>query len=100
MVPDHLLEETIHESHPRLIVAIDFGTTYSAVSYASIVQGQDNGYLPLKNIRSIGSYPDDWNFDAGDRMKYEVPTEVIYPLTNRHFRKQEDLNLDEENEDD
>lgn len=91
-VPDRLLEEISNRSHSkRLIIAIDFGTTYSAVSYVSLAEGESGGYLSLDRIRSVQNFPDDWNL-PGDRMKSEVPTEVIYPL-NRHFRKKEDLDV-------
>jgi hypothetical protein len=73
----------------RLIIAVDFGTTYSAVSYVALEQGESERYLDLDRIRSIQNFPDDWNYgDSSDRMRCEVPTEVIYPL-NRKFREQE-----------
>lgn len=83
----------------RLIVAIDFGTTYSAVSYVALEEGELAPYLDLDRICSIQNFPDDWNLPGkGDQMKCEVPTEVIYPL-DRNFREKEDLvDVDEEEE--
>lgn len=101
-IPDHLLENPELRTHSRrLIVAVDFGTTYSAVSYAALEEGESGRYLELDRIHSIQNFPDDWNFGgSGDRMKSEVPTEVIYPL-DRHFREKEDLDaVGEEEEQD
>ncbi len=92
-VPDHLLgDPRIAVPSKRLIIAVDFGTTYSAVSYVALDRGESPPYLDLDRIRSIQNYPDDWNNNgnSGDRMMSEVPTEVIYPL-DRHFRQKEDL---------
>ncbi|SCV50619.1 related to hsp70 protein [Fusarium fujikuroi] len=74
----------------RLIMAVDFGTTYSAVSYVDVPQGCPSDSVDPKSIRSIGNYPDTWHY-YDDPMGTEVPTEVMYPL-NRHFR--DHFNLD------
>ncbi|KAF5572636.1 Hsp70 chaperone protein [Fusarium pseudocircinatum] len=86
-----LLDEDRGDPFPkRLIIAIDFGTTYSAVSYVEVLQGCASDSVDTRNIRSIGNYPDSWHYyDAP--MGTEVPTEVIYPL-DRHFR--DHFNLD------
>ncbi|KAJ4267095.1 hypothetical protein NW762_003193 [Fusarium torreyae] len=78
----------------RLIIAIDFGTTYSAVSYVAIPEGCPSDSVDFGAIRSIQNYPDSWNFNSGDQMVMEVPSEVIYPL-DRHFRDQVNLDHDE-----
>lgn len=75
----------------RLIIAVDFGTTYSAVSYIPIPQGSSPEFVGPHSIRSIQNYPEDRNFNSNDQMVAEVPTEVIYPL-NRHFREEEASN--------
>ncbi|KAK8087694.1 hypothetical protein PG997_002655 [Apiospora hydei] len=65
----------------RLIIAIDFGTTYSCVS-----------------IESIENYPNDQDPDAASPMKKQVPTELMYPKT-ADFRAKEGLpDLDDEDE--
>lgn len=90
-VPDYLLEDPEdNDSLKRLIVAVDFGTTYSAVSYAALEAGEGSRFLRLDEIHSIQNFPDDWNVGGAGAMKCEVPTEVIYPL-DRHFRSKEDL---------
>ncbi|SPO06110.1 related to hsp70 protein [Cephalotrichum gorgonifer] len=75
--------------HGRIIIAVDFGTTYSAVSYVKLEAGESIDDVSLDRVRSIADFPDDWNTGiSGDRMQSEVPTEVMYPL-DRHFRDKE-----------
>lgn len=91
-----LLDEDRGDPFPkRLIIAVDFGTTYSAVSYVDVPQGCPSDSVDSRSIRSIGNYPDNYNFGYNDQMGKEVPTEVIYPL-NRHFRDHFDLDNPEE----
>jgi len=90
-VPDHLLrdpsEDPLLADRKRLIVAVDFGTTYSAVAYVALAEGEDTAYLDPSRIRTVQNYPDDATFgNLDDQMRGEVPTEVIYPL-DRHFRE-------------
>ncbi|PNP81451.1 hypothetical protein FNYG_05257 [Fusarium nygamai] len=87
-----LLDEERGDPFPkRLIVAVDFGTTYSAVSYVDVPQGCPSDSVDSRSIRSIGNYPENYNYHYNDPMGMEVPTEVIYPL-DRHFR--DHFNLD------
>ncbi|KAG5655397.1 hypothetical protein KAF25_006900 [Fusarium avenaceum] len=84
-----LLQENGQDPLPkRLVISIDFGTTYSAVSYVAVPQGCPSESVDLVSIRSIQRFPENRTFFAGDQMAMEVPTEVIYPL-NRHFRDQD-----------
>ncbi|KAF4957458.1 hypothetical protein FGADI_3094 [Fusarium gaditjirri] len=74
----------------RLIIAVDFGTTYSAVSYVEVPQGHASGSVDPRSIRSIENYPQNYH-PYKSSMYIKVPTEVIYPL-DRHFR--DHFNLD------
>ncbi|KAF5975590.1 Hsp70 chaperone protein [Fusarium coicis] len=98
-----LLDEDRGDPFPkRLIIAVDFGTTYSAVSYVDVPQGCPSDSVDSRSIRSIGNYPENYNYHYNDPMGKEVPTEVIYPL-DRHFRDHFNLDNPEghlENEDD
>ena len=94
-VPDYLFaDEDGRQATKRFVVAVDFGTTYSAVSYVALEKGESTETIGLNRIRSIKNYPDDRNNDSGDRMKFEVPTEVIYPLDKR-FREKDNLEFNE-----
>ncbi|KAJ3547643.1 hypothetical protein NM208_g1412 [Fusarium decemcellulare] len=101
VVPDQIDPGLLHElnegSPPkRLIIAVDFGTTYSAVSYVPIPEGCPPELVDPRSIRSIRNYPESWNFSPNDPMMVEVPTEVMYPL-NRHFREEEDRHAADQN---
>ncbi|GKU06026.1 hsp70 protein [Fusarium langsethiae] len=86
-----LLEDNDENPFPkRLIIAIDFGTTYSAVSYVAIPEGCPSELVDITSIQSIRNFPENQTFFPRDEMDAEVPTEVIYPL-NRHFRDQDPL---------
>ncbi|KAL2211435.1 hypothetical protein CC79DRAFT_1392753 [Sarocladium strictum] len=91
-----LLDEDHGDPFPkRLIIAVDFGTTYSAVSYVDVPQGCPSYSVHPRSIRSIGNYPENYNYHYNDPMGMEVPTEVIYPL-DRHFRDHFNLDIPEE----
>ncbi|KAF9772376.1 hypothetical protein IL306_009924 [Fusarium sp. DS 682] len=74
----------------RLIIAVDFGTTYSSVSYVEVPEGCPSEHIDKRSIRSITKYPGATEHFASDQMLTEVPSEVIYPL-NPHFRDHDAL---------
>lgn len=87
-VPEGLLDDGFPRNlGRRLIIAVDFGTTYSAVSYVTLEEGESAQYIDSRRIRSIQNYPDDQNFGYTGDMRCEVPTEVMYPLERRHMRE-------------
>lgn len=70
-------------SDKRFIVAIDFGTTFSSVSFIALPRdaGTDdelNAHIYLDQIQSIINYPDEPRFGLRAERK-EVPTEIWYP---------------------
>ncbi|XXG98242.1 peptide transporter ptr2 [Hypoxylon texense] len=90
-VPDELLIDPDDSStSKRLIVSVDFGTTYSAVSYIALSENQRVDHINSRDIRSIENYPGDKNPQEGSQMKKEVPTEVMYPL-DPQFRSRANL---------
>lgn len=92
-IPLHLLEDTsTHIQSKRLIMGIDFGTTFSAISYVALAPGEATDLVLSNRIQSIRNYPDDMNDNSTDPMKKEVPTEVIYPMV-KGFRKKAKLEL-------
>ncbi|KAF5697397.1 Hsp70 chaperone protein [Fusarium globosum] len=92
---DLLDEDRVDPFPKRLLIAVDFGTTYSAVSYVDVPQGCPSDSVDSRSIRSIGNYPENYNYHYNDPMGLEVPTEVIYPL-DRHFRDHFNLDNPEE----
>ncbi|KAI0813764.1 hypothetical protein GGR55DRAFT_635774 [Xylaria sp. FL0064] len=88
-VEDWMLEDPDDDNPSnRLILSIDFGTTYSAVSYIPLSSHQCD--VSSVDIRSIENYPGDRNREEGNQMKKEVPTEMMYPL-DPNFRATEGL---------
>ncbi|RYP70522.1 hypothetical protein DL769_004936 [Monosporascus sp. CRB-8-3] len=83
--PEDIPEAILNEMHyvprtRRLIVSVDFGTTFSAVSYVAIDPDEAAERIGLDRIRSIDNWPGDRNIDSGSHMKQQVPSEVMYPL--------------------
>jgi hypothetical protein len=91
-VPHHILIDAAREIPPKsLLIAVDFGTTFSAISYVALsAEEYGSSYIPPERIMSIKNFPEDWNSDSDDRMKNEVPTELMYPRDPK-FRQQEGL---------
>ncbi|KAH8900614.1 hypothetical protein GQ53DRAFT_633221 [Thozetella sp. PMI_491] len=91
-IPDHIWADIRHQDthSKRLLIAMDFGTTFSAVCYAALDENESTDYPPLDRIGLIKNFPDDWNIDASDGMKNEVPTEIMYPK-DPQFRQKEGL---------
>jgi hypothetical protein len=70
-------------SDKRFIVAIDFGTTFSSVSFLALprdtgINDELNAHMYLDEIQSIVNYPAEPRFGLLARRK-EVPTEIWYP---------------------
>jgi hypothetical protein len=64
-----------HRNGPSLVVATDFGTTYSSIAFAI----RDGSNLP--NIRVISPYPGDPMI--GGHPSMQVPTESWYPTKDQ-----------------
>ncbi|RYP65492.1 hypothetical protein DL770_008983 [Monosporascus sp. CRB-9-2] len=74
----------------RLIISVDFGMTFSAVSCVAINPDEAAEEIGLDRIRSIDNWPGARNIDGGSHMKQQVPSEVMYPLDPK-FRDAADL---------
>ena len=71
------------ESPSHLIVAFDFGTTFSSVAYARVSERMPRDTLGITNVKCITRYPDD-RAPPGVTFAWEpredVPTELWYNL--------------------
>ncbi len=70
-------------SDKRFIVAIDFGTTFSSVSFLALprdtgLNDELNTHIYIDEIQSVVNYPHEPRFGHLPRRK-EVPTEIWYP---------------------
>jgi hypothetical protein len=66
-------------SEHRMIIAIDFGTTFSSVAYSVLPAGTSPDQVSLHHVRCIGRYPG-YEPVPGVPLdyRYDVPTELWY----------------------
>lgn len=77
--PLHLLDQE------RLIIAIDFGTTFSSVAYALLPKGMSTEQIRLKDIKCIGAYPGYEPPLGIPDAREDVPTELWYDTGHRQM---------------
>ncbi|KAM0247835.1 hypothetical protein ACHAP5_003845 [Fusarium lateritium] len=63
----------------RAYVAVDFGETNSAVSYAFVPEGTPSETISPKHVQTIRNYPSGMVTSKSDPMRLEVPTQLLYP---------------------
>lgn len=63
----------------RVVVAVDFGETNSAVAYTFVPQGTPSTAIPESRVKTIRNYPSGMVAGKSDRMNLEVPTRLLYP---------------------
>ncbi|KAJ4252954.1 hypothetical protein NW762_010863 [Fusarium torreyae] len=63
----------------HLKVAVDVGTTSSAVSYVLVPEGTRAKDTSSSAIETVSNYPTCAMAQSGDPMQMKVPTEIIYP---------------------
>ncbi len=82
--------ENDEQSRKRFIVAIDFGTTFSSVSYIALGESSQVRHIDPDQIETIDGYPDAPHESYESRK--EVPTERWYPKNlSRDDRASNDL---------
>lgn len=62
----------------RIIIAIDFGTTFSSVAYAVLPAGTSPDQIDLRHVRCIGNYPGYEPVPGALDFRHDVPTELWY----------------------
>lgn len=78
---DEDVEMTMDDGHRRVILAVDFGTTFSSVGYVRLGGTIQDTALDLDNIKCITRYPDDRTPPRdGWKPREDVPTELWYSL--------------------
>ena len=68
--------ETLPSSNKKFYIAVDYGTTYSAVSFVSLAPGEDPEKVKPGRIKNIMNYPKDPRVYG--HIAREVPTESCY----------------------
>jgi len=90
------------ESSSHLIVAFDFGTTFSSVAYALVSDKTPRDTVDITDVRCIARYPDDRpqpGVTFGWEPREDVPTELWYslPQTPKHKQlAQQSMQISEE----
>jgi hypothetical protein len=70
----------------RIVIAVDFGTTFSSVAYAVIPKGVSPDRIDLHQVRCIGNYPG-YEPPPGVRdFRQDVPTELWYDYSLQESR--------------
>ncbi|ORY16547.1 Hsp70 family protein-like protein [Clohesyomyces aquaticus] len=65
-------------SNGRLIIAVDFGTTFSSVAYVRLEKDQNPEDVTLDDVRCINNYPDYRPQPGVLDLRQDVPTEIWY----------------------
>lgn len=84
-------EPTPEELSSRLIVAVDFGTTFSSVAYARVSERMPRDTVGITDVRCIARYPDDRpqpGVTFGWEPREDVPTELWYSLPRMQEHRQ------------
>lgn len=63
---------------PRIIIAIDFGTTFSSVAYTILPMGLSPDQVRLRDLKCIGNYPGYEPAPGTQDHRQDVPTELWY----------------------
>jgi len=72
----------------RIIIAIDFGTTFSSVAYTVLPKGLSPEGIDIRKVKCIGNYPGYEPPDGIPDVRQDVPTELWYD--DGHLRTQRD----------
>lgn len=67
-----------HLHEDRIIIAIDFGTTFSSVAYVVLPKGKTPDSIDEREVESIGNYPSYEPTSEGGVVRHDVPTELWY----------------------
>jgi hypothetical protein len=65
----------------RLVISIDFGTTFSSVAYAIVPRGTDASEINIRDVQCIGNYPGYEPPPGMPDVRQDVPTELWYDYT-------------------
>lgn len=63
----------------RVVVAVDFGETNSAVAYTLVPQGTPSETITKEHVKTVRNYPSGMVATKNDPMRLEVPTQLLYP---------------------
>jgi hypothetical protein len=76
----------------RLIVSVDFGTTFSSVAYAKFASNVQREHLELDRVFCINNYPDQHQVTQL-LQRDDVPTELWYNVPLKRVKPQDSVDL-------
>ncbi|KAJ4127065.1 hypothetical protein NW768_008688 [Fusarium equiseti] len=68
-----------HRQRGQLVVAVDFGTTSTAVSFVLVPEGTNPQHVSPDAIETIENWPTCIQLRSSEPMRMEVPTVITYP---------------------
>jgi hypothetical protein len=81
---DNITTDEHETDHGRMIIAIDFGTTFTSVAYTVIPRGVLPEDMDISHVKCIGNYPGYEPPPGKQDFREDVPTELWYD--HRHTR--------------
>jgi hypothetical protein len=78
----------------RVIIGIDFGTTFSCVAYIVLPIGVEPRSVRLEDIKCIGSWPGYQGISTYSNVRFDVPTELWYEQEPIRKRKRPATDID------
>lgn len=76
------LDESDEDQNPshvdRLLISVDFGTTFSCVAYTRVRKGERSGGVNISQIKCINKFKDYKPRGEMAQMREDVPTELWY----------------------
>lgn len=77
----------------RIIIAIDFGTTFSSVAYTTLPKGTQPEHIGWRRIKCIGNYPGYQPIPGGPMdFRHDVPSELWYDDGTQQDRSRDSAN--------
>lgn len=75
---DHTITDEHDMSHGRMVIAVDFGTTFTSVAYTVIPRGVLPEDVDISQVKCIGNYPGYEPPPGKQDFREDVPTELWY----------------------
>ena len=91
---DHGRLSNVYED--RMIIAIDFGTTFSSVAYTVIPKGVSPENVDIRHVKCIGNYPGYEPPPGKQDFREDVPTELWYDHGSTGIRGQRFANTSDD----
>ena len=75
---DQIVRDEHDMDHGRMVIAIDFGTSFTSVAYTVIPRGVLPEDVDISQVKCIGNYPGYEPTPGIQDSREDVPTELWY----------------------